>query len=82
MTDINRTIVLNSLIKHETLTIVDLRKKENLGVTPNNTHLNFLLNELMESKHIDSLNGVTPVTYTITTKGIVEGERLNESLVS
>ena len=78
MTTLNRTMVLNSLIKHETLTIVDIRKAENLGMIPDKVHLNFLLNELIESGHINTLNGVLPLTYTITTKGIGEGERLNE----
>jgi len=80
MISINRTLVLNSLIKHETLTILDIRKAENLGVIPDNARLNFLLNELIESGHVHALNGVTPLTYTITTKGIVEGERLNEKI--
>jgi len=78
MTTLNRTMVLNSLIKHETLTIVDIRKAENLGMIPDKVHLNFLLNELIESGHINTLNGVLPLTYTITTNGIGEGERLNE----
>jgi hypothetical protein len=76
MTNINRTMVLNSLIKHETLTILDIRKAENLGMVPDNVHLNFLLNELIESGDLNTLNGVTPLTYTITTKGITEGARL------
>ena len=78
ITNINRRMVLNSLIKHETLTIVNIRKAENIGIVPDKVHLNFLLNELIESGHVDTLNGVTPLTYTITTKGIAEGERLNE----
>jgi len=77
MTNINRTMVLNSLIKHETLTILNVRKAEYLGMVPDRVHLNFLLNELIESKFVDTLNGVTPLTYTITTKGITEGARLN-----
>jgi len=80
MTNLNRTEVLNSLIKHETLTILNIRKPENLGMVLNNNHLNFLLNELMESGHIETLNGVTPLTYTITNKGIAEGERLNDNI--
>jgi len=48
MTNVNRTMVLNTLIKHETLTIVDIRKAENLGMIPDNVHLNFLLNELID----------------------------------
>lgn len=80
MTNINRKLVLNTLIKHETLTIVDLKKYENLEMIPDNDQLNFLLNELIKSGHIDILNGVDPLTYTITSKGIQEGEKLNESL--
>ena len=79
MPTINRAMVLNSLIKHETLTIVDIRKSENLGVTPDNLHLNYLLNELAESGHIDTLNGVSPLTYTVTSKGIAEGARLTQN---
>jgi predicted transcriptional regulator len=75
---LNRTTVLNSLIKHETLTIVDICKSENLGMLPDKKHLNFLLKELVESGDIDTLNGVIPCTYTITEKGIEEGERLSE----
>lgn len=77
MTTLNRTMVLNSLIKHETLTIVDIRKSENLGMIPDTVHLNFLLNELIDSGHVRALTGVLPLTYTITTNGIAEGERLN-----
>ncbi len=78
MSNINRTIVLNSLIKHETLTIADVGKEENLGMVANTEHLNFLLGELVESGHIHTLNGVKPVTYTITEKGIKEGDRLSQ----
>ena len=78
MSNVNRTIVLNSLIKHETLTISDVGKEENLGMIANQDHLNFLLGELVESGHINTLNGVKPVTYTITEKGIKEGARLNQ----
>ena len=80
MSSINRTTVLNSLIKHETLTILGIRKVENMGVIPDTVHLNFLLDELIGSGDIDTLNGVTPVTYTITCKGIKEGERLNKKI--
>ena len=76
MTNINRTMVLNSLIKHETLTITDIAKEENLGIVPDKTHLNYLINELVESGHVHALDGVIPTTYTITTKGINEGMRL------
>lgn len=77
MLTINRTIVLNTLIRHETLTIDDLAKEENLGMVPNEDHLNFLLIELEQSGHITLLEGTNPVTYTITVKGIEEGKRMN-----
>ena len=79
MANINREMVLSSLIKHETLTVVDLRKKENFGIIPDNLHLNYLLNQLIVVGDVDMLNGVTPETYTITSKGIAEGQKLNES---
>lgn len=78
MSTLNRTMVLHSLIKHETLTIIDFCKNENLGILMDKTHLNFLLTELIESGDIEKLNGVMPCTYTITKKGIKEGERLSE----
>jgi hypothetical protein len=76
MFSLNRTIVLNTIIKHKTLIIGDLSKKENLGLIPNINHLQLLLNELIESGHVHQLEGVTPCTYTITEKGIQEGKRL------
>jgi len=74
---LNRTIVLNTLIKHETLTIDDIAKEENLGIVPNEEHLQLLLDELTESNHIHILGSAVTRTYTITDKGIKEGERLN-----
>jgi hypothetical protein len=79
MSTLNRSTVLDSLIKHESLTIIDIGKKKNLGMLPDKIHLNFLLNELLESGDIDTLNGVIPCTYTITSKGIKEGKRLSEA---
>ena len=73
---LNRTIVLYTLIRHETLTIDDIAKEENLGTKPNEEHLRLLLNELTASEHIHILSGAEPCTYTITDKGIQEGERL------
>jgi predicted transcriptional regulator len=78
MITLNRTLVLNTLIKHETLTLTDIAKEENLGMKPNNQHLQFLLEELDESGYVQKLDGATVSTYTITTKGIEEGERLKE----
>jgi hypothetical protein len=76
MSVLNRKMVLASLIKHETLTIIDIGLEKNLGVRPNEYHLKFLLDELMEGGFIETLNGVVPATYTITVNGIDEGKRL------
>jgi len=76
MSNINRSILLNTLIRHETLTIDDVSKQENLGMIPDEQKLKFLLGELVKNGQLDILDGVTPVTYTITEKGIKEGERL------
>jgi hypothetical protein len=73
---LNRQILLNTMIRHETLTIDDIAKEENLGLVPDKDHVQFLVSELAESGHIQQLDGATPSTFTITTKGIEEGERL------
>ena len=78
MTTLNRTLVLNTLIKHETLTLTDIAKEENLGMIPNEQNLRFLLEELDESGFIQKLDGTAVSTYTITDKGIEEGKRLKE----
>jgi hypothetical protein len=80
MSLLNRATVLNTLIKHETLIIHDIGKEENMGFVPNQEHLQFLLDELTESRHLNILSGVTPCTYTITDKGIAEGKRLKEEV--
>lgn len=76
MSTLNKALVLNTLIQHETLTIDTISKQETLGIIPNVYHLNSLLQELKETGHIVILNDVIPVTYTITSKGINEGMRL------
>jgi hypothetical protein len=73
---VNRKILLDALIRHETLIVDDIAKEENLGVVPDKEQLGFLLSELSLSGHIHALSGVVPVTYTITQKGIDEGKRL------
>jgi hypothetical protein len=73
---VNRKILLDALIRHETLMVDDIAKEENLGVVPDKEQLGFLLSELSLSGHIHALSGVVPVTYTITQKGIDEGKRL------
>jgi hypothetical protein len=79
---VNRKIVLDTLIRHETLKVDDIAKEENLGIVPDKAQLGFLLSELCISGHILELSGVDPVTYTITQKGIDEGERLNANPAS
>ncbi len=76
MASLNRTMVLDTLIKHETLTLADLAKTVNPGTVPEDNHLQLLLDELCQSGHIHVLDGVTPCTYTVTDKGIREGKRL------
>jgi hypothetical protein len=77
---LNRKLLLDTLIKHETLTEEDIAKVENLGLIPNKVQLGFLLSELSLSGHIYRLSGVVPVTYTITQKGIDEGKRLGADM--
>ena len=77
MSALNRTLVLNMFIKHETLTLADAAKEENLGVIPDEQHFRYLLEELEESGYVLQLAGALQSTYTITDKGIAEGERFN-----
>jgi hypothetical protein len=76
MLTLNRKLLLNTLIKHETLTVTDIGKEKNLGLTPNKHHLQILLDELEEDSYIQKLDGAVPCTYTVTDKGIEEGNRL------
>lgn len=77
---VNRKILLDTLIKHETLTEDDIAKEKNLGLVPDKAQLGYLLSELALSGHILVLSGAVPVTYTITQKGIDEGMRLGQSV--
>ena len=79
MTTLNRVLVLNTLIKHETLTLTDFAKEENLGLIPNEHHLRLLLEELEQDSFVEQLGGTGVCTYTITDKGIAEGKRLIRS---
>ena len=76
---INRKLVLDAMIMHETLSVANLAKDEIFGSTPDITHLQYLLEELNSSGHLQQLPGVNPVTYTITQKGIEEGFRLRKT---
>jgi hypothetical protein len=77
MLTLNRKLLLNTLIKHETLTLSDIGREKNLGLRPNKHHLQLLLDELEEDSYIQQLHGAAVCTYTITGKGITEGKRIN-----
>jgi hypothetical protein len=77
MSHLNRSIVLNTIKKHETLTVYDMLQAEKIGADANKVHLGFILDELAECGYVKILNGVLPFTYTITNKGITEGLRLD-----
>lgn len=79
---LNHTLVLNILIKHETLTIDDISKEENLGLIPNEDDLRTILDELTAREHIHILGGAKTRTYTITDKGIREAERLKSGVAT
>lgn len=79
MTNINRNVLLHTMIKHETLTIQDILKKENLGVEPNAVQLKLLITDLQNDGTIEQLNDVLPETLTITVKGIAEYAGLTEA---
>lgn len=76
MQQVTRKIVLDTLTRHETLTIDDIGKEENLGLVPDKSQLRYLLRQLTMSGFIQVLGGIAPITYTITTKGIEERDRL------
>lgn len=76
MSTLNRILVLNTLIKHETLTLPDLGKEENLGIAANEHHLLLLVEGLEDEGLVQKINGAATSTYTITDKGIAEGKRL------
>ena len=70
MLNINRNVILHTMVLHETLTIHDIVKVENLGITLNMPQTQSILEDLQGDGHIDQLNDVIPATYTITVKGI------------
>jgi hypothetical protein len=73
---VTRRNVLETLVKHETLTVQDVGKFENIGFVANNAQLRYILSQLIISGYLAILTGVSPETYTITTKGIAESKRL------
>ncbi|MCU7551806.1 hypothetical protein OCK74_21985 [Chitinophagaceae bacterium LB-8] len=80
MSFLNRATVLNTMLKHETLLFQDISKEENMGIVANKEYLQFLLDELTESGYLVILSGVTPTTYSITGKGIIEATRLQDEV--
>jgi len=80
MLTLDRALVLNTLIKHETLTLQDLAKKENLGLVPDAFYFRQLIQQLLNDACIETLNGTEEPTYTITSKGIAEGKRMELSI--
>lgn len=73
---VTRKIVLDTLTTHKTLTIDTIAKVENLGMVPDKNQLKYLLHQLIIRGHALVLDGATPITYTITTSGIKERNRL------
>lgn len=73
---VTRLNVLRTLVKHETLTVYDIGRAENIGFLANNAQLRFILSQLTISGYLVILAGVIPATYTITTEGIAESKRL------
>ena len=76
MLTLDRTLLLKTLIRHETLTLTDIGKEENLGLTPNKHHLQILLDQLEQESCIQKLDGAKPCTYTVTDEGIAQGKRM------
>jgi CheY-like chemotaxis protein len=82
MKTLNRKLVLDTMIKHETLTLEDVGKHENLGLVPDQVQLRYLLKEMVEEGFLTMLEGAFTPTYTITDKGIEEGKRFEEEFKS
>jgi len=77
MNKVNPYIVLQVILAHDTLTINDLAQEENLRMEASHDELQPVLDQLQSDGLINTLDDVSPVTYTITDKGIAEGSRRN-----
>ena len=77
MNQVNPNTVLKVILEHDTLTINDLIKEENLRMEASHEELQPVLDQLKSDGLINTLDNVTPATYTITDKGIVEGSKRN-----
>lgn len=76
ITPINSNMLLDILISHETLTIDAFSTIDTMKTYADKTPIKPLLEELHAGGFIETLNDVSPLTYTITEKGIAEGTRL------
>jgi hypothetical protein len=76
MTNVSFIEVLSALKKHETLTLPDLLLEENLGFKADPKEVEKVLEQLREHKMITVLDGAKALTYTITSIGIEEEEKL------
>ena len=72
-------MLLHTMVKHETLTIDDLLKKENLGVEPNVAQAKLLISELRQDHLIEQLSDVVPETLTNTNKAMAAYENLGDA---
>lgn len=70
MNTLNPDTLLACMRRHETLTIDDIAKAENLGFVPEARHLSVLLSLLTQNGDLIQLPDVEPETYTITSKGM------------
>lgn len=79
MNNWDRNVLLHTMVKHETLTINDIMKKENLGIEPNAGKVKNSITQLQQDGAIEQLSDVEPATFTITVKGIEEYASLTDA---
>jgi hypothetical protein len=82
MTNVSFIEVLSALKKHETLTLNDLLLEENLGFKADRQDVEQVLKQLCEQKFVTILHGAKTPTYTITSIGIEEEEKLSNRVGS
>lgn len=78
MKQLNREVLLAAMTQHETLTIDDIAKVENIGFVPDAEQLRLLLRELTAKGELVQLPDVMPATFTITNKGILSDTDLQK----
>lgn len=76
---VTRKTLLHAMAKHETLTIDDIGKEENIGFPVDHHQLKHVLRQLQIRGQVLILSGVSPTTYTITALGIEENSRLQHT---